>query len=72
MFVQIKQLCKEVIYINLDTYLRISYLDVLSQEQHKCYKVQVVKGTTIIDKKLCIENIKFYNGAFKNSAYYRY
>ena len=67
---QIKNILNNNVIIDIDTYMQISYLDILSQEQSKYYQVETIDGTTIIDKAICREKIKYYDDAYGNNSYY--
>ena len=61
---QIRQLADEVVVFDVETYLRISYIDILGETQYRYYYVQPIRGTTIIDAEICESKIQLFDESY--------
>lgn len=61
---QILQLTEEIVVFDVETYLRISYIDILGETQYRYYYVQPIRGTTIIDAEICESKIQLFDESY--------
>lgn len=66
---ELRYLADEAISLDVENYLKISYIDILGEQQYRYYYVQPVRGTTIIDEAICESKIQLYDESFYNGNY---
>lgn len=63
---EFRKLTDEVITFDIETYLRISYIDILGEYQSRYYYVQPVRGTTIIEAEICESKLQLFDESYFN------
>lgn len=65
----IEEMYDNVLYVEIENYMNISYYDLMQNQQDRYYKISAIEGTNIVEYDSFLEKKKIYDEGIENRYY---